>query len=92
MAKETQLMIIAMGNTYFIGEVANEEFEVMKNPRQLFLMNRNQENFIVIHPILGEPEYIGVESFNFSFKPNKEITALYIENTTGIKLVEKIPS
>ena len=92
MAKETCLIIIAMGNTYFIGEVVDEDFDVMKNPRQLFLMNRNQENFIVIHPILGEPEYIGVESFNFSFKPNKEITALYIENTTGIKLAEKIPS
>jgi len=88
-SNETKLVILGMAGVTVIGELNLEDRSILKNPRILQTVQQGDKTLLLILPLVGNPKELFINSVNFSYVPNMELANIYIEQTTGIKIVKQ---
>ena len=86
---ETKLVVLGMAGTTIIGELSLKNASILKTPRILQTLQRGNETLLIILPLVGNPEELVINNVNFSYVPNMELANIYVEQTTGIKVVKQ---
>jgi len=88
-SNETKLIVLGMAGVTVIGELSLKDKSILKKPRVLQTVQQGGKTILLIQPFVGGPEELFINSVNFSYAPNMELVNIYIEQTTGIKMVKQ---
>ena len=87
---ESRLLAVGISNSVIIGRLEVGK-SILRDPRILLEGKHGGEQIIVFSSLPGSPKEIFIHNMNFSYSPTDErVVNAYLEETTGIKLVQKI--